>query len=324
MRLPRATVSIAAAFLFGGIAASAAPVPAPHQPSTSGSHCKRGTTSATIGGKHVCLATGQRCKKTLDKQYHRYKLHCHAGRLTRAKPAPPPPAPPPLPGQRVDVGGYRLYIHCIGSGGPTIVFEGGSGTAEATRPAPGSADIRAAVAGSTRVCAYDRAGLGASDKRPAGVAATGKRYADELHALLAGANVAPPYVLVGASYGGLVAMSYALHYPAETAGLVFVDSDPPCNCNGDEVEPAQYELAGVDFGARPVVVLRATATDGRDLASRSTNSIRVNADSTHFVAQERPQLVIEATRLVVDAARGGAPLPPCGQTPLPSAGGICE
>jgi hypothetical protein len=50
----------------------------------------------------------------------------------------------------------------------------------------------------------------------------------------------------------------------------------------------------------------------------------VNADSTHFVAQERPQLVIEATRLVLDAARGGAPLPPCGRTPLPSAGGICE
>ena len=90
------------------------------------------------------------------------------------------------------------------------------------------------------------------------------------------------------------------------------------------MEPAQFELAGVNFGARPVVVLRATETDGRDLASRSSNSIRVNADSTHFVAQERPQLVIAATRLVVDAVRDGAALPACDQTPLPSAGGICE
>lgn len=326
MRLPHATVAIAVAFLFGGIAASAAPLPATHHPATSGSHCKRGATAARIGGKHVCLVPGQRCQKALDKQYHRYQFHCHTGRLTRARPPspPPPPAPPPLPGQRVDVGGYRLYIHCIGSGGPTVIFEGGSGTAEATRPAPGSADLHAAVAGSTRVCVYDRAGLGASDKRPAGLEATGKRYADELHALLAGANIAPPYVLVGASYGGLVAMSYALYYSAETAGLVFVDSDAPCTCNGDEVEPAQFDLAAVNFRAIPVVVLRATETDGRDLASRSTNSIRVNANSSHFVSQERPQLVIEATRLVIDAVRASAPLPACDQTRLPSAGGSCE
>ena len=291
--------------------------------------CKRGTTSATIAGKHVCLAPRQTCKRSLDRQYHRYRFHCHTGRLTRVKANPPPaptpvPSPSPLPGQRVDVGGYKLYIHCIGSGEPTVVFEGGSGTADATRPAPGTADIRAAVAGGARVCAYDRAGLGASNPRPAGTTATGKRYADELHALLMGANISPPYVLVGASFGGYMAMSYTLHYPAETAGLVFIDSDPPCNCNVTEVEPAQFELAGVNFGSRPVVILRATSTDARDLASRATNLVRVDANSSHFVAQERPQLVVEATRLVVNAVRGGAPLPPCDQTPLAAAGGKCE
>ena len=330
MRLAEASIAAAAAFLVSGIAASAAPAPA-LQPTAA---CKRGTTSATIAGKRVCLAAGQRCKKSLDKQYHRYRFHCHTGRLTRIKanpppaptptPSPSPPPQPPLPGQRVDVGGYRLYIHCIGTGEPTVIFEGGSGTADATRPAPATADIRAAIAGGTRVCAYDRAGLGASEPRPAGTAATGKRYADELHALLAGANISPPYVLVGASYGGYMTMSYTLYYPAESAGLVFVDSDPPCTCNVTEIEPAQFELGGVSFGARPVVILRATMTDAHDLASRAANLIRVDADSSHFVAQERPQLVVEATRLVLDAVRSGAPLPSCGQTALPTAGGKCE
>ncbi len=78
------------------------------------------------------------------------------------------------------------------------------------------------------------------------------------------------------------------------------------------------------FGARPVVVLRAVLTDGPDLARRSTNSILVNADSGHIVFEERPQLVVEATRLVVAAARSAEKLPPCAQTALPAAGGKCE
>ena len=205
----------------------------------------------------------------------------------------------------VDVGGYKLYIHCIGSGSPTVVFEGGSGTAEETRPAPGSAAIHAAVAEGTRVCAYDRAGLGASGRRT-------------------GANVAPPYVLVGPSYGGYITMSFTQYHPAESGGVVFVDSVAPCTCSETEVEPASFDLASVSFGARPVVVLRVTLRDGRDLASRSTNSMLVNADSTHFVAQERPELTIAAIRLVVAAVRGGTPLPPCPQTTLPSTGGKCE
>ena len=147
------------------------------------------------------------------------------------------------------------------------------------------------------MCGSPCRALGASDPRPAGAASTGKRYADELHALLAGASVPGPYVLVGASHGGYMTMSYALYYPSETAGLVFVDSVGPCTCVVSVVEPGQFELASVSFGARPVVVLRASLTDGRDLASRSTNSILVNADSTHFVAQERPQLVGGETRL---------------------------
>ena len=323
MRLLSSLASLVVAFsitALPGVAVSATPVSAtlssPVSVAAAGK-CKRGATPAVIAGK--------RCKTRLDKQYHRYKFHCHAGRLTRSKPSsPPPPAPPPLPGRRIDVGGYKLYIECTGSGSPTVVFEAGEGGAAASNPLPAARGVRAEVAKDTRVCAYDRAGLGASDRRPSGPIATGQRYADELHALLTGANESGPYVLVGPSYGGLIAMSYAKHYPGDTAGLVFVDSDNACKCVFPDIEPAEFDLASVTFGARPVVVLRAVLTDGPDLARRSTNNIVVNADSGHVVFEERPQLVVEATRVVIAAVRSGGELPPCEQTALPAAGGKCE
>jgi len=303
------------------------------RPEAPDSKCKAGTTPATIAGKHTCLKAGQKCDRSKDTQYHPYGFHCHTGRLTAGKPAPPSPPPPPppsLPGQHVDVGGYRLYIECTGSGSPTVIFEAGQGGAAATSPLPGARDIRAAVATDTRVCAYDRAGLGESDPRPAGLAPTGARYADELHALLTGANVPGPYVLVGPSYGGLVVTAFAARYPGEAAGLVFVDSTEPCEqtCTFDVPEAGQFDVGSATFGGRPVVVLVAEfgpEGDGRNLARRSTNSVLVTAlGSGHAIIGERPQVVLAATRLVAAAVRAGTRLPPCEQTALPAAGGRCE
>ena len=296
-------------------------------------HCARGFVSAVIAGKHRCMKAGQTCKRSLDKRYHVYKFHCHTGRLApkTVAPAPRPPAPPQpsLPGQRVDVGGYRLYIECIGSGSPTVIFEGGQGGAAATAPLGGATGIRQAIAAETRVCAYDRAGFGASEARPATVAPTGTQYAQELHALLAGANVPGPYVLVGPSYGGLVITAYASQYPAETAGLVFVDSTT-CNqtCTYGAPESGTFDLASATFGSRPVAVLLAefgSQSDGRDLVSRSSNRMLVTAlASGHAIIADQPQVVTEATRLVVAAARTGSTLPACEQTKIPAVGGRCE
>jgi len=333
--LPRSPVLVVLGLLVAGAGESEASRHRVHPDSTQ---CTRGSVSAVIGGKRTCLKAGQTCKRSLDKQYHRYKFHCHTGRLARmsASPAPRPPAPPtstpqpPRPGQLVDVGGYRLYIECIGSGSPTVVFEAGQGGAAATNPLGGATGIRQAIAADTRVCAYDRAGLGASEKRPDGATPTGTRYAQELHALLTGANVPGPYVLVGPSSGGLIIAAYAATFPAETAGLVFVDSDT-CDhvCTLGAPEPGTFDLTSVSFGDRPIAVLVAEfgfGTDGgRNLAGRSTNRIVVTAlGSGHAIIADKPQVVTEATRLVVSAARAGTSLPPCAQTALPAVGGRCE
>lgn len=60
--------------------------------------CQPGRTHAVIGGRHVCLRAGQRCRPARDARYHSYGFHCHSGRLTRARREPPlPPSPPPPP-----------------------------------------------------------------------------------------------------------------------------------------------------------------------------------------------------------------------------------
>jgi pimeloyl-ACP methyl ester carboxylesterase len=78
------------------------------------------------------------------------------------------------------------------------------------------------VAGFTRVCTYGRAGLGWSERGPK--PRTAANIVAELRALLAGAGVGPPYVLVGHSAGGLYALLLAHTYPDEVAGMVLVDA----------------------------------------------------------------------------------------------------
>ena len=123
----------------------------------------------------------------------------------------------PPPGQLVDVGGYRLHIHCTGSGSPTVVIESGWGDSSASW-----GWVQPEVARTTRVCSYDRAGMGWSDASPQ--PRTAREFAIELHTLLANANEPGPYVLVGHSLGGYTVRVYAHDYPAEVSGLVLIDA----------------------------------------------------------------------------------------------------
>src|SRR5205823_3156829 len=119
-------------------------------------------------------------------------------------------------GTTVDVGGHRLYLHCAGEGQPTVLLDSGmSSTTESWT------EVQPGVAAFTRVCSYDRAGLGRSDPGPA--PRTGGQMVAELHALLRNAAIPGPYVLVGHSFGGLNMQLYAGRYPEDVAGMVLVD-----------------------------------------------------------------------------------------------------
>lgn len=123
----------------------------------------------------------------------------------------------PPPGRMIAVEGRRLHLRCLGQGAPTVVLEAGGGN-----PAMLAFPVQDRVSPLTRVCSYDRAGLGWSDPAPDG--RTFEDRARELHALLNAAGERGPYVLAGESFGGLVARTFARLYPDEVAGVVLVDA----------------------------------------------------------------------------------------------------
>jgi pimeloyl-ACP methyl ester carboxylesterase len=152
----------------------------------------------------------------------------------------------PPPGEMVAVGGHELHVNCSGQGGPAVILESALGNAS-----PHWLWVQREVAKTTRVCAYDRAGMGWSEKGPEPRDA--ERVADELHALLEGAGVQGPYVVAGHSYGGLFARVYAARYPGETAGVVLIDSSHPEQFTRLPDGQENYEEARQLFAIAPLL-----------------------------------------------------------------------
>jgi pimeloyl-ACP methyl ester carboxylesterase len=120
-------------------------------------------------------------------------------------------------GRWIDIGGRRrLYLVEKGSGNPTVLFEAGIAATNLNW-----FHIQEPVSRFASTVSYDRGGLGWSS--PARTPRTPANIAAELHQLLAGAAIKPPYILVGHSFGGLVMRRFALNYPYEVAGIVLVD-----------------------------------------------------------------------------------------------------
>lgn len=126
----------------------------------------------------------------------------------------------PPPGELVDVGGYRLHINCTGSGSPTVVIDAGLGDWSTSWGV-----VQQEIAQTTRVCTYDRAGLGWSEPGP--LPRDAARHASELYTLLQNAQIPGPYVMVGHSLGGLDVRIFVHDHPSEVLGIVLVDSMNP-------------------------------------------------------------------------------------------------
>lgn len=185
----------------------------------------------------------------------------------------------PPPGRLVDVGGHRLHAHVTGEGLPTVLFESGIAASSVSWE-----PVRREVAKFTRVCTYDRAGLGWSD------AAQAPRTVDnvlhDLRELLQKIGMDGPFILVGHSFGGLTALQFACRHAGELAGLVLVDPLPASEwCPAQPVEVEKLHR-GVKLARR-----------GASLASLGV--VRLSLDLLRAGSRRIPKL---AARM---SARGG-------------------
>jgi pimeloyl-ACP methyl ester carboxylesterase len=162
----------------------------------------------------------------------------------------------PHPGRLIDIGGRQLHINCAGSGTPAVVLEA---------PAAGLSAawgwVQPAVAMTTRVCSYDRAGLGWSELGTSGFAAGDVPV--HLHALLARAGESGPFVIVGHGLGAAYAAMYAARFRDNVAALVLVDAPVPAPGRD---EGGRVRLVRVSPWLARVGILRVTSM----LSARTT------------------------------------------------------
>jgi pimeloyl-ACP methyl ester carboxylesterase len=147
-------------------------------------------------------------------------------------------------GTLVDAGGYRVHIYCTGAGTPAVMIIGGFSFDWAL--------VQPEVAKFTRVCTYDASGTAWSDPGPA---PTCLGRVEEIHRVLTGAKIDPPYVLAGFSAGALFARLYAKEYPNEISALAIIDhayippsSKPPPVVSGPDSPPVLISATPIEIG----------------------------------------------------------------------------
>jgi len=151
------------------------------------------------------------------------------------------------PGTMIDVDGQRLHVVCAGNGSPVVVFESGMAASSLSW-----VRVLRDVASFTRGCAYDRAGFGWS--APSRAPRTVARMIGDLQGVLAHADNAGPYVLVGHSFGAYLVCAYASQHPRQVAGIVLLD--PPSEWHVITRERARLLSAGMHLSMAGGVLAR--------------------------------------------------------------------
>jgi pimeloyl-ACP methyl ester carboxylesterase len=155
----------------------------------------------------------------------------------------------PMPGRLVEVEGHRMHLDCRGTGSPTVLLDAGLGDSSATW-----ALVQPQVARFTRVCSYDRPGLGWSD--PSSGPRDSAHVAALLDVMLKNAHEEGPYILVGHSFGGYNQLFFWSLHSDQVAAMVLVDSSHPAQLNRFPsslspeayVPTLKYKLLGWPFG----------------------------------------------------------------------------
>ena len=157
----------------------------------------------------------------------------------------------PHPGRMIDVGAHQLHLYCAGQGAPTVVLEAPAMTMSAAW-----AWVQGDLAKTTRVCSYDRAGLGWSEAGDAPFAP--EEVAPETSALLLKARERGPFVIAGVEFGAALATLYAARYPEDVAALVLVN--PPGAFSGQEAAKPSARFVALSPWLARTGALRATRT----------------------------------------------------------------
>jgi pimeloyl-ACP methyl ester carboxylesterase len=175
-----------------------------------------------------------------------------------------------------DVGGHELYIRCTGSGSPTVlylhgyIFDPSGGGSENAGEIPGLLEDQ------HEVCVYDRANVGKSDTVEGPLTASSS--VEDLDALLDAAGIEGPYLLIGASFGGLLAYSYAATYPDDVVGMVLLDPNLP----GFDDGPFDWEATTEQLD-QAVASRDASKLEGQEPAIPVT-----------LIAPEKPEIVVSS------------------------------
>jgi pimeloyl-ACP methyl ester carboxylesterase len=249
-------------------------------------------------------------------------------------------------GTTYEINGHEMFIQCVGEGSPTILWEAGGDMAGWTSTAQ---YVQGRLAATTRICVYDRAGLGMSE--PSEAYAEGDGWLDvtaDLDALLRAAGVGGPLIVAGHSYGGFLARLFAYQHRDEVVGILAIDpsSEDWYGRPGQDPDPddiaAVRELSGGRIAgsleAMPLIVIGhaldqpflAGASEAawlesvRETVRASSNSVFVTASwSGHMIPTAQPALVFEALReLVAAAGTADHRLPGCAS--LEAVGGACD
>ncbi|WP_062154492.1 alpha/beta fold hydrolase [Beggiatoa leptomitoformis] len=202
-----------------------------------------------------------------------------------------------MPGNLVSVGDHRLHIYCTGEGSPVVLMDAGLGGTfiDWSR-------IQPMVAQYTRVCTYDRAGYGWSESGTS--PRTSSTIAEELFTLAKNAHLAPPYIVVGHSFGGFNVRLFASHHPAETVGMVLVDASHEKQFSRFAKETQQNLApttgAQIAFLSRPLIPNNLPA-DKQELAKRMLATERMYGSLLSEVSSMRTsaQEVFNASEITV-------------------------